>query len=78
MANLIKSGGTIVYSTCTLEPRENEELIYKFLDENKGKFKIIVPQQGNLEPFREGEFLKTYPDVHEMEGSFAAKLQFLG
>jgi 16S rRNA (cytosine967-C5)-methyltransferase len=78
MANLIKSGGTIVYSTCTLEPRENEELIYKFLDENKGKFKIIVPQPGNLEPFREGEFLKIYPDVHEMEGSFAAKLQFLG
>lgn len=29
---ILKDGGTLVYSTCTYDPRENEEVISKFLD----------------------------------------------
>jgi 16S rRNA (cytosine967-C5)-methyltransferase len=31
----VKPGGVLVYSTCTIEPRENEELVRKFIDMNK-------------------------------------------
>ncbi len=31
----VKKGGTLVYSTCTLNPKENEEVCNKFLSENK-------------------------------------------
>lgn len=33
-ASYLKSGGTLVYSTCTLNPDENENNIKRFLDEN--------------------------------------------
>jgi len=33
-ATLLKTGGTLVYSTCSLEPEENGELIELFLREN--------------------------------------------
>ena len=31
----LKPGGTLVYSTCTIEQLENENVIYTFLKENK-------------------------------------------
>ncbi|WP_436860703.1 16S rRNA (cytosine(967)-C(5))-methyltransferase RsmB [Staphylococcus caeli] len=31
----VKQGGTIIYSTCTIEQMENENVIYTFLKENK-------------------------------------------
>ncbi len=34
-AKYIKNGGKIMYSTCTLNPAENEEIVLKFLNENK-------------------------------------------
>lgn len=33
--NNVKPGGTIVYSTCTIEQMENENVVYTFLKENK-------------------------------------------
>lgn len=38
----VKPGGTIVYSTCTVEQLENENVIYTFLKENKDfEFELI-------------------------------------
>ncbi len=34
-AEKLKSGGVLVYSTCTLDPAENGDVISRFLDENK-------------------------------------------
>ncbi|MDD3012721.1 MAG: 16S rRNA (cytosine(967)-C(5))-methyltransferase RsmB [Candidatus Gastranaerophilales bacterium] len=34
-AKLVKQNGIIVYSTCSIEPEENQEVITKFLEENK-------------------------------------------
>ena len=34
-ANYVKPGGVLIYSTCTLNKKENEEITEKFLDTNK-------------------------------------------
>jgi len=73
-ANLVKPGGVVVYSTCSIEPEENFEIIKKFLEENpnfkfesaKGKFPDeIIDENGCIQ---------TLPHVHKMDGAFAAKL----
>jgi 16S rRNA (cytosine967-C5)-methyltransferase len=47
----LKPGGTLVYSTCSLEPEENEEVVRRFL-ENHPAFKLENERQ--LLPFIEG------------------------
>jgi 16S rRNA (cytosine967-C5)-methyltransferase len=44
MALLLKTRGTLVYSTCSIEPEENEFLIEKWLSQNK-HFELIKKQQ---------------------------------
>jgi 16S rRNA (cytosine967-C5)-methyltransferase len=73
-ATLVKPGGIIVYSTCSIEPEENFEIVKKFLEENsnfrfesaKGRFPDeIIDENGCVQ---------TLPHVHKMDGAFAAKL----
>lgn len=40
---LIKSGGIIVYSTCTIEPTENQHVIEKFLGEHADMELVALP-----------------------------------
>jgi len=40
-----KVGGRIVYSTCTLTPEENEEVVMKVLEQLKGKVDVIDPRE---------------------------------
>jgi 16S rRNA (cytosine967-C5)-methyltransferase len=73
-ASLVKMGGILVYSTCSIEPEENYEIIRKFLEGNNN-FKLInanttLPD----ELIDENGCIQTYPHVHQMDGSFAAKL----
>ena len=35
-SSYVKPGGTLVYSTCTINPEENEKVIDEFLKRNKG------------------------------------------
>ena len=64
LPGLLKPGGVLVYSTCSIEPEENENVINDFLD----KFKEFT-----LEDTR---FPKTfYPDEHGTDGFYIAKLK---
>ena len=50
-APLLKPGGTLVYSTCSLEPEENQQTVKSFLERQKS---FRLEQERELLPFNEG------------------------
>ena len=73
-ATMIKTGGILVYSTCSIEPEENFNVVKKFLD-SSSNFKLINASE-NLpaELVDENGCVSTFPHLHQMDGAFAAKL----
>ncbi len=72
-AKFLKRDGILVYSTCTLAPEENEEVIEKFLEEVQG-FKVDFPPFAK-DFLTEDGFLRTFPHRHKMDGIFLARLR---
>ncbi len=73
-SKLLKIGGELVYSTCTLEPEENEEVVADFLSSHKN-FEVV--SQSNLlsETFASPDgYWRSLPFQHGMDGSFAVKV----
>ena len=73
-ASMVKVGGSIVYSTCTIDPEENFEIVSKFLSEYNG---FSLENAGNYLPesiIDSNCCVQTYPHIHQIDGSFAAKL----
>ena len=73
----IKVGGFLVYSTCTIEDKENIYLIKSFLKENPN-FKLVDIQDRikNKEEFstlKDG-YIKLFPHIHKTDGFFIAKM----
>jgi 16S rRNA (cytosine967-C5)-methyltransferase len=73
-AELVRSGGRLIYSTCTIDPEENEKVVEWFLEHH---------QEFRLEPARgyvhasfcdERGYIRTFPHRHNMDGGFAARL----
>ncbi len=74
-AELVKPGGILLYSTCTIEPEENEMQVKKFLARH-GSFELVHP--GELLPadvVSAKGFLATFPPKHKMDGVFGALLK---
>jgi len=73
-AQLLKKNGILIYSTCTIEPEENEQIIQKFLQENSN-FEIEPPgHYVDKSVVYENKYIYTYPHKHNMDGSFAVRL----
>jgi len=72
-SNFVKKDGYLVYSTCTMNPQENEQQIEQFLTKNK-KFQLVNASSIIPADYTAGGFLKTIPFSHKMDGAFAAKM----
>ena len=73
-AEILKPGGILIYSTCTIEPEENFEIVKKFLF-NHPEFKLSDDKSGLDESlFDENGCVQTYPHIHGIDGAFVAKL----
>lgn len=72
-ANLVKSKGRLIYSTCSLEYEENEQVIEKFLSKNKN-FRLVKAEVPELLITKEG-FIRTFPYRDNTEGFFAALME---
>ncbi|MDR6716062.1 RsmB/NOP family class I SAM-dependent RNA methyltransferase [Paenibacillus sp. 2003] len=51
-ARLLAPGGTIVYSTCTFAPEENEAMIAEFLNVNRDFVVMEIPEETGFAPGR--------------------------
>ena len=69
-ATYLRAGGTLVYSTCTIFPEENERNIERFLRENKD-FSLCAFKVGSFSC--EG-MVTLLPDDYGTDGFFIAKL----
>lgn len=72
-ANFVRPEGIMVYSTCTMNPEENERQIEKFLARNP-RFTLIDASEKHPGDFCQGGMFRSLPFRHNMDGAFAAKM----
>lgn len=80
VSNYLKAGGEMVYSTCTLNPRENREVVELFLKRNQGFEIVDISEDINLESLgaeTENSMVTIMPDLKGYDGFFAVKLKKL-
>lgn len=81
-AKLVKSGGRLIYSTCSLFKSENQSQIDAFLKEHQ-EFTLVpiaaVWQQALPGPCPTAEAtLQLRPDIHQVDGFFVAVMERVG
>ncbi len=73
-ATLLKPGGALVYSTCTIEPEENFTVVKRFLSGHP-EFEIDhAAKFGNEQLVSPDGFIETFPHRNGVDGSFAIRL----
>lgn len=79
--DMLKPGGSMVYSTCTFSLEENEDIIEWFLDQNHD-FRTLPA--GNLDKLKDhvsfgfkglDDAIRIWPHRHKGEGHFAVRLK---
>jgi len=74
-ARLVKPGGVLVYSTCTIIRKENDEIVEEFLIRNQDFTLETASSFFDTNVVSERGFVKTYPAKPNLGGSFAARLK---
>lgn len=74
-AHLVKPGGFLVYSTCTIERQENEDIVTDFLSKNREFSLVDLRSELPAELCTPEGMYRAWPHRHAMAGAFAAKLR---
>jgi 16S rRNA (cytosine967-C5)-methyltransferase len=74
-ADLVAAGGALVYSVCSMEPEETDDVVRRFLE---GRPDLVIDNAAGLLPeevtTKEGT-MRTFPHVHGVDGAFAARFR---
>jgi 16S rRNA (cytosine967-C5)-methyltransferase len=74
-ADVVKPGGLLVYSTCSLEREENDEQFERFLERHPG-WRLDPPPDGVVpQTVLDRGLLRVLPQLHGTDGAFAARLR---
>ena len=76
-AGYVKQGGVLMYSTCTILPRENGEIVAAFLKKHPEFVREAFTLPGPAGEVSEGE-ITLWPQVHQTDGFFICKLRKVG
>lgn len=71
----VKPGGTLIYSTCTIDPMENEEnraYILENLGFQAASLDAYLPEALKSDTTKEG-YLQLIPSIHQTDGFFISK-----
>ena len=72
----MKDGGTLVYSTCTLNPMENEENVTRFLSAHPEFAPEAIEIKKSKDIVRTDGMLTVFPDEFSgCDGFFVAKMK---
>lgn len=79
-AACLKPGGVLVYSTCTTEPEENQDVVAAFLRETDGEFaaedlRPWLPPALRDEPGAAEGWIQLWPHRHGVDGFFIARIR---
>ena len=73
----MKPGGIVVYSTCTIEPDENIDIVNRFL-ENHQEFQLVsLKNEIDDSLINSSGTVQTFPNINKMDGAFAVKIKKL-
>lgn len=76
-AGYVKPGGVLMYSTCTILPRENGEIASAFLEKHPEFVREAFELPGAAGRVEAGE-ITLWPQVHQTDGFFICKLRKVG
>ena len=72
--NLLKPGGRLAYSTCTVDFLENENIVNE-LKEKKGRDFRMLNLSDRFPTFSAQGAIRTFPHQHDTDGSFCALIE---
>jgi len=75
-AAIVRPGGLLIYSTCSIEPEENDAQVESFLADSGGAWTLEPPPAGAVPPaVLDAGRLRVLPQSHGVDGAFAARLR---
>ncbi len=76
-AQCVKVGGILVYSTCTTEPEENQQVVEKFL-QDRPNFVLEKTSSFIPTPVDDAKMIQLWPHVDQVDGFFIARMIRMG
>ena len=78
VAPLLKVGGKLIYSTCTIMPDENKQVVTQFLEDHPEFEKVQVPGLEHLTKANDDGMCVLLPHMYHTDGFFICCLQKKG